>query len=54
MYTENLVTIHINTSSPVAAETDVIVCVVCKLGESEPPNEIILCDTCNVGEWTPN
>ncbi|XP_063675381.1 mucin-2-like [Bolinopsis microptera] len=33
----------------VAAETDVIVCVVCKLGESEPPNEIILCDTCNVG-----
>ncbi|KAL5265167.1 hypothetical protein ACHWQZ_G006048 [Mnemiopsis leidyi] len=33
----------------VAAETDVIVCVVCKQGDSEPPNEIILCDTCNVG-----
>ena len=34
-----------------AAETDVIVCVVCKQGDSDIPNEIILCDTCNVGEY---
>ena len=35
----------------VKAETDVIVCVVCKDGTSDTPNEIILCDSCNVGEW---